>query len=135
MNVRVGIGVCIFKDGKVLLGCRNGSHGDKTWAFPGGHLEFNESWEECAVRETKEETNIEIDNIKMMGVTNDIFENENKHYITIFMRGDYKAGKLIRMEPDKCEKWEWFEPDNLPSTLFLPILNYIKKYGELNEKI
>jgi len=132
MNVRVGVGVCIFKEGKILLGCRKGAHGENTWSLPGGHLEFNESWEKCSIRETREETGLEIHNIKMMGVTNDIFEKENKHYITIFMRADYKTGKLIRMEPDKCEKWEWFEPDNLPKPLFLPISNYIKKYGKLN---
>lgn len=133
MDVRVGISVCIFKDSKVLLGLRKGAHGENTWSFPGGHLEFKESWEECSIRETKEETNIEIDNLEMIGVTNDIFEKENKHYITIFMRADYKSGELVRMEPDKCEKWEWFDPDNLPSPLFLPLLNYIEKYGKLKK--
>lgn len=131
MNVRVGIGVCIFKDNKILLGKRKGSHGENTWCFPGGHLELKESWEECSIRETREETNLEIDNIKMIGVTNDIFEKEGKHYITIFMRADYKSGELVRMEPSKCEKWEWFKSNDLPKPLFLPILNYIKKYGEI----
>lgn len=134
MNVRVGIGVCIFKEGKILLGFRKASHGENTWSFPGGHLELNESWEECSIRETKEETNIEINNIKMIGVTNDIFDKERKHYITIFMRAEYKEGELSRMETDKCEKWEWFDTENLPSPLFLPILNYIKKYGEFKKE-
>jgi 8-oxo-dGTP diphosphatase len=34
---KVGVGVCIVKDNKVLLGKRKNSHGDGTWAFPGGH--------------------------------------------------------------------------------------------------
>ncbi|MDD2410046.1 MAG: NUDIX hydrolase [Bacilli bacterium] len=131
MNVRVGLGVCIFKDDKVLLGCRKGSHGENTWSFPGGHLEFNESWDDCAIRETKEETNIEIENIKLMGITNDIFKNENKHYITIFMKANYKKGELTLMEPNKCEKWQWFDPNNLPSPLFLPLKNYISEYGKI----
>ena len=53
-NSRVGIGVMIFKDGKVLLGKRKGSHGEGDWAFPGGHLDYMEGFEECARRETRE---------------------------------------------------------------------------------
>ena len=37
---RVGIGVMIFKDGKVLLGKRKASHGEGEWASPGGHLDY-----------------------------------------------------------------------------------------------
>jgi 8-oxo-dGTP diphosphatase len=135
MNVRVGIGVCIFNDGKVLLGCRKGSHGENTWSFPGGHLEFNETWEQCAIRETQEETDIEIDDIKLMGVTNDIFTKDEKHYITIFMKANYKTGELKLMEPEKCLEWKWFEPDKLPKPLFIPIENYIKTYGNINSEL
>ena len=45
---KVGVGVVVVKDGKVLVGKRIGSHGAETWAFPGGHLEWNEKIEECA---------------------------------------------------------------------------------------
>jgi len=41
---RVGLGVLIIKDGKVLLGRRKGAHGEGTWAPPGGHLECGESF-------------------------------------------------------------------------------------------
>ena len=61
---RVGVGVIIKKDGQVLVGKRKASHGAGCWHFPGGHLEFNETWEECARRETKEEVGIKIKNIK-----------------------------------------------------------------------
>ena len=39
---RVGIGVIIRKDNKILLGKRKNAHGEGSWCFPGGHLEFNE---------------------------------------------------------------------------------------------
>ena len=55
-RVQVGLGIIVVKDGKVLLGKRKSAHGKGTWCFPGGHLEFSESWEDCAKRETKEET-------------------------------------------------------------------------------
>lgn len=37
---RIGVGVLIFRDGKLLLGKRRGSHGAGDWSAPGGHLEF-----------------------------------------------------------------------------------------------
>jgi len=69
----VGIGVCIIKDGKVLLGKRINSHGEGSWSFPGGHLEMYETWENCAKREVLEETDLKIKNTRFAGVTNDIF--------------------------------------------------------------
>ena len=53
---KVGVGVFVFKDGKTLLGKRKNAHGDGTWNPPGGHLEFNESIEQCAQREVLENT-------------------------------------------------------------------------------
>jgi 8-oxo-dGTP diphosphatase len=61
---KVGVGVMIFKDGKVLLGKRKSSHGDGEYAWPGGHMEYMESFEECAKRETMEETGMQIRNVR-----------------------------------------------------------------------
>jgi 8-oxo-dGTP diphosphatase len=123
----VGIGVCILKDGKVLLGKRINSHGAGSWSFPGGHLEKYETWEDCAAREVLEETDLKIKNIKYAIVTNDIFIKEKKHYITIFMLADYDSGVLKNMEPGKCTEWGWFSWKDLPNKLFLPVENLISK--------
>tara|TARA_R110001583_G_scaffold8895_1_gene41893 strand:+ start:691 stop:1104 length:414 start_codon:yes stop_codon:yes gene_type:complete len=127
-NVRpkVGVGVAIIKDGKVLLGKRKNAHGEGTWSFPGGHLEYQETWAECAIRETLEETDLSIKNVRFGTVTNDIFPAEQKHYVTIIMLSDYDFGDLRNMEPDKCEKWEWFTWDKLPNSLFESIENLLK---------
>jgi 8-oxo-dGTP diphosphatase len=123
----VGIGVCVIKDGKVLLGKRKNTHGEGTWCFPGGHLEFNESWENCAKRETLEEVNLQIKNIRFATATNDIFPAENKHYITIFVTAEYDSGELKLMEPGKCETWDWFDWNNLPQPLFESEVNLCKQ--------
>jgi 8-oxo-dGTP diphosphatase len=57
-----------------------------TLQFPGGHLEFGEAILACAERETLEETGLEIRPLEILAVTNDIFEKEGKHYITIFVK-------------------------------------------------
>ncbi|MFH1749531.1 MAG: NUDIX domain-containing protein [bacterium] len=93
---KVGLGVIILKDNKVLLGKRKGAHGEGDWSFPGGHLEFNEKLENCSIREVEEETGIRIRNIKPGSFTNDIFEMEKKHYITLFIRPSQKTSGFAR---------------------------------------
>jgi len=124
---KIGVGVIVIKDNKVLLGKRKNAHGEGSWCFPGGHLEFNEEIEDCAIREVKEETSIEIKNIRRGTFTNDIFKKEGKHYVTLFVIADYSSGKVKVMEPEKCEKWEWFKWDKLPKPLFIPIQNLLKQ--------
>jgi 8-oxo-dGTP diphosphatase len=85
MMPKVGVAVIVIKDSKILLGRRVNSHGSGTWQFPGGHLEFEESIEDCAKRELFEETNLKIRNIRFGPYTNDIFNEEQKHYITLFV--------------------------------------------------
>ncbi len=124
---KVGVGVIIIKNNRVLLGKRKGSHGEGTWCFPGGHLEFNEEITDCAKREVMEETGIKIRDLSIATITNDIFEKEKKHYITIYVLSRYDSGNLKVMEPEKCEKWSWFEWNRLPSPLFLPTKNLLKQ--------
>ncbi len=122
---QIGIGVIITKNNTVLIGKRKNAHGDSMWGFPGGHLELNESWEDCAARETREETNVSIKNIQFVAVTNDLFLKEEKHYVTIFMQAEYASGTVEIMEPDKCSQWQWFTWGKLPQPLFLPIENLL----------
>ena len=124
---KVGLGVCIVKDNKVLLGKRKGAHDEGSWCFPGGHLEFGESYEDCARRETREEVGITIKNLHFVTATNDFFPEEQKHYITIYMVAEYDSGEVKIMEPDRQTDWQWFSWDNLPSPLFIPMQNLLKQ--------
>ena len=124
---KVGVGVIVIKDNKVLFQKRLGSHGEGTWSFPGGHLEFNESLEECAKRETLEEFGITIKNLRFATITNDLFQKEGKHYLTVYMLADYDSGEIKIREPDKTEQWKLISWDELPSPLFIPIQNLLKQ--------
>ncbi len=116
-NPKVGVGVMILKDGKVLLGRRKGSHGSGDYAFTGGHLEYMESFEECAKRETREEAGIEIKNVRFNCISN-ITSHKPKHYVHIGVVADWASGEPKVMEPDKREDWGWYDLDNLPTPLF-----------------
>lgn len=123
-TVRVGVGVVVRKNGKVLFGKRLSTHGKNTWSFPGGHLEYRETFEQCAIREVLEESGINIKKIKLGGVTNDIHKT-GKHYITVFMISDWKSGEARVLEPEKMADWGWYEWSKLPKPLFLATQNFV----------
>ncbi len=118
---RIGIGVIVLRDNRVLLGERIGAHGAGTWALPGGHLEFAETPADCARREVWEETGLIIDLVTEGPFTSDVFVAEEKHYVTLFLVGHSNAGDPQRCEPDRCLRWAWFEWSNFPEPLFQPL--------------
>jgi len=124
---KVGVGVLVVKDGKVLLGKRKGAHGEGTWSPPGGHLEMNESWETCAAREALEETGATIKNPTFFATTNDIRPDWGTHYITIWIMAEHDRGDICNKEPHKCEGWEWFNWEQMPRPLFQPLETIVRQ--------
>ena len=69
--IKVGLGVMIKDGNKILLGHRSkktkdtgGIYEPDSWTVPGGKQEYNETILEGAVREVKEETNLEISDLE-----------------------------------------------------------------------
>jgi 8-oxo-dGTP diphosphatase len=85
----VGVGVILVEDRKILLIKRTGSHGDGTWSSPGGHIDYGESLEETAIRETNEEVGINITDVSFVAITNDVFPADKKHYVTVWVRARF----------------------------------------------
>lgn len=122
---RVGVGVIVEKNGKILLGERIGSHGANTWSPPGGHLDFGEGVIECAKRELLEETGLLATSCALGSWTENVLDNGTKHYISLFVIVDQFEGTLQLMEPEKCISWKWFSWEELPSPLFAPLASFI----------
>src|SRR6187549_2849165 len=97
----VGVGVMIVKNGKVLMALRKASHGAGTYQFPGGHLEYMESFAECARREVREECGIEIQSIEFTYTAN-VIAFAPKHYVHIGLKADWKSGEPQQLEPEKA---------------------------------
>ena len=116
----------ITKEDKVLLMKRKGPHGTGTWSTPGGHLDFGETLEGCAAREAREEVGVEVVDIRFRTVTNDIFEADGQHYITIWMEGT-PTGEPSIVAEQEVEEIGWFAWDDLPQPLFLPLENLVKE--------
>jgi 8-oxo-dGTP diphosphatase len=133
---RIGVCVIIYnKNGKILLGKRGQSHGAGKWALCGGHLEKWETWEECAIREVKEETDLDIKNITFYDAKETMFPKDEKHYNTIFLKAEVVEGSQEQvMEPNKFDPINWHELDDMPDNLFgkLPeIVEQLKKEKEI----
>ena len=123
-TVRVGLGVVVVKYAQVLVGKRKGSHSAGVWAFPGGHLELGESFDECAERELREECgpNLVVE-LTQLRPDEDVFLLTNDmnvdmppdggeptiglHCITLFVAGIWRSGEPLVAESDKCEEWKW----------------------------
>lgn len=124
---KVGIGVIVCRDGKILIGERTANHGSDTFMIPGGHLEFGESFEETARREVEEETGLKDIEIRgVVSLANDIAYD--KHYVTIGVLAESKEGEPYTAEPEKCQNWQWLDPKDVPENLFLPSKKVIQNW-------
>lgn len=133
---RIGVGVAIFWGHQVLLHKRSAGHSPNVWAFPGGHLEFGETFADCALRETREEcgTDLRVKVPKFWTAVNTIYEEEGKHYVVIFMYTHHTGGSPRNMEPTKGGEWRWFHVDGLPLPLMMGISD-LQKMGLLNPSV
>jgi 8-oxo-dGTP diphosphatase len=109
----VGVGCIVVRDGKLLL-VRNEQG---FWSTPGGHLDFGESPDVCAARETWEETGVFVTNVEFVAITNDVLADAGKHYLTVWMRGDANAVSPRIGDTAEIHELGWFSAEELPSPL------------------
>lgn len=137
--IKVGIGVVIVDGNKVLLGHRvtkykdtGGIYEPDSWTLPGGKQEYDETIIECAKRETKEETDLDISNISVFGADDDI--SSDRHFITIHTYANSFTGTPKVMEEDKIDEWKWYELDGLPENIYSPSKKTLKLFLEKRGK-
>ncbi len=122
----VGVSVLVMNGDRVLLEKRQHTHGEGTWGPPSGHIDYGEMPEQTAVRETLEETGVTISDVKFRVITNDVFEKEHKHYVTIWMDAKYVSGEPEVKAPEEESEVGWFQWHGLPQPLFLPLANLLE---------
>ena len=100
-----------LENGIVLINRRNEPFG---WALPGGFVDYGESLETAAVREAREETSLEISNLRLLGCYSDPARDERMHTIsTVFIA----AGRGIPHAADDALDLAVFRMDSLPERL------------------
>ena len=84
----------LFQDNKLILIQRGGRTFHSFWALPGGLLDEGETVEEALVREMKEELDVDVVPLEILGVYSDLDRDPREHTIsTVFICDAYK-GKL-----------------------------------------
>lgn len=101
--------IVLVKRGNELLLTRKAEWIPGRYSLVAGFLDFGESLEECAIREVREETGIEICNVRYVG-------SQNWPFPAQLMAGfvaDYVAGD-IQVDLNELEDARWFTSDALP---------------------
>ena len=132
-----GVGLFVFNvENKVLMQLRTDYN---LWGFPGGAMELGESFEEVAIRELKEETNLKIDELKLIKIlsgkdTYREYPNGDKLYdiTAIFVVKKYHND--LKINDDESKKLDWFDINDLPTNMTELTKNYIKKFGNILEE-
>lgn len=91
-TIRVSLVIINAKEEILLV-----KHKKKTreyWVLPGGHLEFGETIEECALRELKEETNLDGEFLKTIALSESLAPDNSRHIINIFTLVKVKDGSI-----------------------------------------
>ena len=87
---RLTAAMLVENEGKILLGLRNKVNAQDHWVIPGGGVEYGETTEEAAIRELKEETNLDVEDVKLIGAKEIIANNPDYHSIIFFYQGKAK---------------------------------------------
>lgn len=93
LNPKVIVSVIVEEDDRVLLLRRGIEPRRGYWTFPGGYMEIDESVEECALRESREETGLEMELLGLVG----IFSRPapaGPGIVSIVFRGRVRGGQL-----------------------------------------
>jgi NAD+ diphosphatase len=101
--------IILVKRGNELLLTRKAEWIAGRYSLVAGFLDFGESLEECAIREVREETGIEIRNVRYVG-------SQNWPFPAQLMAGfvaEYAGGE-IQVDRHELEDARWFSADDLP---------------------
>ncbi len=124
----VGTWLLVYNDkNEVLMQLRSDFN---SWDFPGGTLELFETIEECAKRELKEETNLEMDDIKILDIfsgkkTYQKYPNGDELYVVSILCEIRKYHGNIKINDGESTKLVWIPIDKIPSNLSPITSNYI----------
>jgi 8-oxo-dGTP diphosphatase len=108
----IGVGAVIICNGEILLEKRKGEPGRGKWTIPGGLVELGEGAEQTVMREVREETNLEVEDPKLIDVVNNVTLDEDGRIKYHFVIVDYfvklKGGKLKAADDAAELRWVRF---------------------------
>ena len=111
-NPKVAVAVVVTRDGKILLNRRDIDPGRGKWSFPSGYVDVGETVEEAAIRETSEETGLDIRLDRLVGVY-----SERDLSVVLVVFAARVAGGILNVG-EETQDVRFVDPDNLPDLAF-----------------
>ena len=127
-KTRIAVALVALRGSQVMLGKRhNTSHMDGCFSQPGGHVFEFETCLHAMQREAKEECGVSLtdEDLTLIGVMH--HNSPPFDCVHFIFTSDFINQVPVNMEPHKCESWQFFNLDDLPS----PIDSYVKKILEM----
>lgn len=119
-------GTIVVDDGRYLALLRSGGHGTGTWGVPGGFCD-GEHPEPTAIRETVEETGLEVRLGELVGIYTDFYESQGDRFPTLHLY--YLAAAApsaqLRLAPDEASDARWVAFDDEPGPWAFPHLGKV----------
>jgi ADP-ribose pyrophosphatase YjhB (NUDIX family) len=107
----LAVNVAVLHNGKILLTKREDF---ETWILPSGGVEDGESLAQAAIRETKEETGLDIELTRLVGVYSRLGD-WSPGYMVLFAAKP--IGGEIKCQAGETIAVEWFPFDEIPDSL------------------
>ena len=107
----VTVGVLIVSRDNRLLFARSERKWHGKWTIPGGKVDAGETLEKAAIREVKEETNLEISDVRFAKICESIFSNEfykRRHFVMHDYVARLESEKEAVILNDEAEEYGWF---------------------------
>lgn len=122
----LGCGLVFLKDDRILLLQRLKSPEAGSWGIPGGKVDFLERAENAVRREALEETGLLAGPVELLGLSEQLFHEEQQHWVGILYLAASFSGQEGLMEPEKHGGIGWFPLGNLPPKVSLPTLHAVE---------
>ena len=129
--MKVIVGGIIEKDGKYLLVQEAKKKCYKKWSLPAGHLEFNESLEQGAIREIKEETGCDVELNGVCYIANRILEDD---LLVMIVFNAKLIKESIEFDKEEILDVKWFEYDQIVSKMDSILRGNYVKTAVINQK-
>jgi len=114
INPVPAVAVILMNDRQVLLVKRKYEPRQGMWNLPAGFMEFGETTQQTAIREAKEETNLQIEVKELFGVFPG-FDDPRVHVVLIVYRGEIVSGHI--QPGDDASEVKFFPLDELPGDI------------------
>lgn len=102
---------------KVLLIQRGADPFKGAWAFPGGFMNMDETTEQCAIRELKEETGLKVATVHQIGAYSKVDRDPRGRTITVAYLAIIDSTKEVKGQDDAA-KADWFPITDIPHLAF-----------------